>query len=113
MFERAAASWEGKDWVDVVVSIYRHSFGNQEGYEDLEGLERRLAGRPRIEIPCVTIDGMRDPLKPGGSEGHGSMFGGRHERKLVDCGHAMPMERPEEFARAVLDVHEWISLRTA
>lgn len=106
VFERAAVSWEGEDWVDVVVAIYRHAFGNQKGEEGLEGLERRLSGRPRIEVPAVTIDGIRDPLKPDGSESHAAMFVGRHERRVVDCGHAMPIERPEEFARAVLDVHE-------
>ncbi|KAK0123996.1 hypothetical protein ONS95_008985 [Cadophora gregata] len=109
VFERVAVSWEGEEWVDVVISIYRHAFGNLEGEERLEGLERRLELKPRIEVPTVTIDGMRDPLKPGGSESHGEMFAGRHKRRVVDCGHAMPVERPEEFARAVLDVHEWIS----
>ncbi|KAH7323980.1 Alpha/Beta hydrolase protein [Rhexocercosporidium sp. MPI-PUGE-AT-0058] len=109
LFERTAESWENKDWIDVVVSIYRHCFGNEKGDPALEELERRLVEKPKITVPCVTLDGMRDPLKPGGSESHDVMFTGRHERRVVDCGHALPMERPEDFAKAVLDVHQWTS----
>ncbi|KAH9215871.1 Alpha/Beta hydrolase protein [Leptodontidium sp. 2 PMI_412] len=109
VFDKTAESWENEDWVDVVISIYRHCFGNEMGDPMLGDLEGRLAEKLKITVPCVTLDGMRDPLKPGGSESHGAMFTGRHERRVVDCGHALPMERPEDFAQAVLDVHQWIS----
>ncbi|KAG4434681.1 hypothetical protein IFR05_009827 [Cadophora sp. M221] len=108
VFDRTAQSWENEDWVDVVISIYRHCFGN-EGDPMLEELEQRLAEKPKITVPCVTLDGTRDPLKPGGSESHDVMFTGRHERRVADCGHALPMEKPGDFAKAVLDVHQWAS----
>lgn len=106
-FERAAEAWENSDFVDVVVHCYRFVHGNEKGDPLLEGLERRLAEKPKIGVPCITLDGTLDPLKPGGSGGHDGMFVGRHERRVFEVGHAFPMEAPEAFAQAVLDVHGW------
>ncbi|KAI1151904.1 Alpha/Beta hydrolase protein [Nemania diffusa] len=106
-FERAAAAFENPDFVDVVVHAYRFVHGKEAGDPALDGLEARLAARPRIAVPCVTLDGAQDPLKPGGSAGHAEMFVGRHERRVFDVGHAFPVEAPGAFAQAVIDVHDW------
>ncbi|GAP84992.2 putative alpha beta hydrolase [Rosellinia necatrix] len=106
-FARAAPAFDNADFVDVVVHCYRFVHGAAAGDPALDGLEARLAARPRIAVPCVTLDGARDPLKPGGSAAHAPMFAARHERRVVDVGHAFPAEAPEAFARAVIDAHAW------
>lgn len=107
VYDCIAESFQNEDFVDVVVHAYRFCFGNEEGDPDLEDLEKRLAAKPKITVPCITLDGIQDPLKPGGSAGHAEMFAARHERREVNSGHAIPFEAPEAFAKAILDVHQW------
>lgn len=109
VFDCTAESFENEDFVDVVICVYRHCLGNEAGDPELEDLERRLAAKPKIIVPCITLDGTQDPLKPGGSAGHAEMFEARHERREVDAGHALPFEAPEAFAKAILDLHQWVS----
>lgn len=106
-FERAAASFDNPDFVDVVIHCYRHVFGTEEGDPELQHLEDKLALRPKIVVPAITLDGTKDPLKPGGSGSHADMFVGRHERWEFDVGHAFPLEDPEAFAEAVVTIHRW------
>ena len=108
-FERTAASFDNPDFVDVVIHCYRFHLGTAAGEQDLDPLEARLADKPKISVPCVTLDGTRDPLKPGGTANHAPMFSGRHEHRVVNCGHNLPWEAPEDFAAAVLTVRSWTS----
>jgi pimeloyl-ACP methyl ester carboxylesterase len=107
-FGRTAVSFDNPDFVDVVVHAYRFCFGLESGDPKLASLEERLAGRPKIAVPAVTLDGTADPLKPGGTADHARMFVGWHEHRMVECGHALPWEAPEEFADAVLSVHSYL-----
>jgi pimeloyl-ACP methyl ester carboxylesterase len=106
-FERTAASFDNPDFVDVVIHAYRFAFGSAAGDPALAPFEARLAEKPKIDVPAVTLDGTQDPLKPGGTADHAPMFTARHEHRVVDCGHNFPWEAPEEFADAVLTVREW------
>ena len=81
--------------------------GTEDGDLALQALEEKLASRPKITVPTITLDGTQDPLKPGGSASHDVMFTGRHERRVFDVGHSFPMEDPQNFMRAILDVHSW------
>lgn len=105
-FERTAASFDNPDFVDVVIHAYRFDFGLERGDPALEPLEQRLAAKPKITVPAVTLDGTHDPLKPGGSADHAKMFTSYHEHRVVECGHALPFEAPEAFADAVLALHD-------
>lgn len=105
-FARSADAFENPDFVDVVISCYRHSFGLEPGEAALQAFEARLAQKPRITVPTITIDGSNDPLKPGGTADHRKMFAGFHEHRVVDAGHNVPQERPRDFASAVLGVRE-------
>jgi hypothetical protein len=93
-FERTAGSFDNPDFVDVVVHAYRHALGNAEGDPAYEELERRLAQRPAIAVPAVTLDGAGDTLKPGGTAHHAAVFTARHEHRVVDAGHNLPQEAP-------------------
>ena len=96
-FERTAESFGNPDFVDVVTHAYRHAFGRAAGNPAYEDLEKRLARRPKIIVPAVTLDGANDPLKPGGTAGQAGMFTARHEHRVIDAGHNLP---PQRSARA-------------
>ena len=107
-FERTAASFDNPDFVDVVIHCYRHAFGLEAGDPSLQPIEDRLAERPAIGVPAVTIDGTLDPLKPGGTADHARMFLARHEHRVVCVGHNLPQQRPQDFAAAVMTVRDWL-----
>lgn len=106
-FERTAAAFDNPDFVDVVIHAYRFSFGLAPGDPALAHLEARLAEKPSIAVPAITLDGTQDPLKPGGTADHAPMFKARHEHRVVHCGHNLPWEAPGAFAEAVLAVRAW------
>jgi pimeloyl-ACP methyl ester carboxylesterase len=91
----------------VVIHCYRFCFGSAASDPALALLEARLAEKPRITVPAITLDGLQDPLKPGGTANHARMFTGRHEHRVVDCGHNLPWEAPRDFADAILTIREW------
>jgi pimeloyl-ACP methyl ester carboxylesterase len=64
------------------------------GRSGLASLEARLTEKPKISVPAITLDGLRDPLKPGGTANPATMFKARHEHRVVDCGHNLPWEPP-------------------
>ena len=106
-FERTASSFDNPDFVDVVIHCYRFCFGAAAGDRALASFEERLAKKPKISVPSITLDGMWDPLKPGGTANHAAMFTARHEHRVVDCGHNLPWEVPQDFANAVLTIRGW------
>ncbi|MDR6672620.1 alpha/beta hydrolase [Xanthomonas sp. 1678] len=110
-FAQTASAFDNPDFVDVVIHAYRHAFGREAGDPALQALEDRLADRPAITVPAVTLDGANDPLKPGGTGGHARMFVGLHEHRVVDAGHNLPQQRPDVFADAVLTVRAWLDRR--
>lgn len=103
-FERTAASFDNPDFVDVVTHSYRHAFGLAAGDPTLESLEQRLALRPKITVPSVSLDGISDTLKPGGTADQAEMFLGPHEHRRIESGHNLPQEAPAAFADAALTV---------
>ena len=107
-FERTAPAFDNPDFVDVVIQSYRHRFALAAGDPALEEIERRLAARPAIGVPAITLDGDADGVSVGGVPRPGR-FGGRHEHRVVTggVGHNLPQEAPEAFARAVCDVDGW------
>ena len=107
VFERTASSFDNPDFVDVVIHCYRFCFGTATGDPTLASLEARLAAKPKLNVPAITLDGLRDPLKPGGTASHATMFAARHEHRVVDCGHNLPWEAPGDFADAILTVRGW------
>jgi pimeloyl-ACP methyl ester carboxylesterase len=111
LFDRTATAFDNPDFVDVVVHAYRHALGNGAGDPALAPLEERLAGRPPITVPAVTLDGTDDTLKPGGTADHAAMFTARHDHRVVEAGHALPYEAPAAFADAVLTVLGWTTSR--
>lgn len=108
-FSKTAPSFNNPDFVEVVLHCYRFHFGLAEGDPKLEALEAVLATKPKITVPSVTLDGTDDPLKPGGTADHASMFIGKHEHRVIQAGHNIPLENPLAFADAILTVRKWLT----
>jgi pimeloyl-ACP methyl ester carboxylesterase len=106
-FDKSAGSFDNPDFVDVVIHCYRFHFGLASGQANLADLEEALARKPSITVPALTLDGLDDPLKPGGTESHTARFAGKHEHRTLRAGHNVPQENPTAFADAVLTVHRW------
>jgi pimeloyl-ACP methyl ester carboxylesterase len=107
-FDRSAVSFENPDFVDVVIHTYRWVFGLEAGDPTLQPLEDRLALKPAITVPTVTIDGAADPLKPGGTTDHAGQFAGVHEHRVLAAGHNVPQQEPEQFANAIIKIRSWL-----
>jgi len=106
--ERTAAAFDNPDYVDVVIHSYRHRLGLTSGATAYEETERRLAVRPPISVPTITLDGTADGNFPAtdGSQ-HAHLFTGpREHRQIPHAGHHLPAEAPHAFAQAVADVAE-------
>src|SRR5882672_9028047 len=103
-FERAAVAFDNPDFVPVVIHSYRHRHGNAPSDPRFEAIERRLAERPRIEVPSMILHGRDDGVDvPRHSEKHPALFPAGTERRVIpDAGHFLPREQPGAVADALL-----------
>jgi pimeloyl-ACP methyl ester carboxylesterase len=106
---QTAEAFENPDFVDVVVHSYRHRFALVAGDPALEPVEHRLAARPPIAVPAITLVGTDDGVAGSDtSPPKAGCFVGRHVHRVVPgVGHNLPQEAPDAFAQAVLDVNAW------
>jgi len=106
LFERSAASFTNPDHVDIVVHNYRWRLGLADGDSEHEGLERRLAERPPISVPTISMEGDANGAPHPDASSYRSLFVGPYEHRLVGggVGHNLPQEAPRAFADAVMDV---------
>lgn len=102
-FARTAVSFDNPDFVDVVIHSYRHRFGLVAGAPEGREIEKRLAARPRIAVPTITLDGDADGVLGGdGAASDGPFFTGPYERRVIaGAGHNLPQEAPEAFVDAI------------
>jgi pimeloyl-ACP methyl ester carboxylesterase len=107
-YSRTAASFDNPDFVDVVVHSYRHRIGNAPGDPRFTEIEARLATRPRIQAPSITLYGADDgiarpPLESPPAER--AVFEKLVARRVVpEVGHFMPRERPDAVSSALLEL---------
>jgi pimeloyl-ACP methyl ester carboxylesterase len=103
-FEQAAAALDNPDFVPVVIHSYRHRHRNAPGDPRFDDIERRLAERPRIEVPSVILHGADDAVDfPARSERDPAMFPAGTERRVIPgAGHFLPREQPRAVVDAVL-----------
>ncbi|GGP81791.1 alpha/beta fold hydrolase [Streptomyces melanogenes] len=105
-FERTAEAFDNPDYAAVVIHNYRWRLGLADGERRYDLLERRLAARPFIGVPAITLDPERDPFTaPGDGASYRDRFTGEYEhRTLKGVGHNLPQEAPAAFSQAVVDV---------
>jgi pimeloyl-ACP methyl ester carboxylesterase len=103
-FEQAAAAFDNPDFVPVVIHSYRHRHRNAPGDPRFDAIERRLAERPRIEVPSAILHGADDAVDfPTRTERHPAMFPDGTERRVIPgAGHFLPREQPGAVVDALL-----------
>jgi pimeloyl-ACP methyl ester carboxylesterase len=70
-------------------------------------MERRLAERPKIQAPSITLYGADDGLRrPAASapEEQASFTALRARRVIPGAGHFLPREKPEAVSSAMLEL---------
>ncbi|GLZ00162.1 alpha/beta hydrolase [Actinoplanes sp. NBRC 103695] len=101
-FARTAPSLHNPDFVDVVVHSYRHRYGDVPGDPRYAGMEERLARRPPITVPAVSLapdsDGFVVNTPDDGREQFTGPFRGH---VLTSVGHNPPQEQPASFEAAI------------
>lgn len=104
-FDRSAASFDNPDHVDIVIHNYRWRLGLADGAPELDDIERRLAQRPPITVPTITLEGDANGAPHPDAASYRSLFTGPYEHRVVTggVGHALPQEAPRAFADAVID----------
>jgi pimeloyl-ACP methyl ester carboxylesterase len=107
-YNRTAASFDNPDFVDVVVHSYRHRIGNAPGEPRFREVEARLATRPPIQAPSITLYGADDGIvrpAPAVTPAEQAVFARLVARRVIPgVGHFMPREKPDAVSGALLEV---------
>ena len=107
-FNRTAASFDNPDFVDVVIHSYRHRIGNAPGEPRFLAIEEKLAKRPPVMAPTITLVGGEDGIGPPPVESppaERAAFPHLVARRIVPgVGHFMPREKPEAVSSAMLEL---------
>ncbi|MEY9851424.1 pimeloyl-ACP methyl ester carboxylesterase [Leifsonia sp. EB41] len=104
-FQRSAAALQNPDHVQIVIHNYRWRLGLAEGEARFDEVERRLAERPSIGVPTITLEGDSNGAAHPDPAAYRDRFTGPYAHRTLagGIGHDLPQEAPEEFAQAVID----------
>jgi len=104
-YAQSAASFDNPDHVEIVIHNYRWRQSLAAGEPRFDADEQRLAERPPIVVPTITIGSDFDGAAKDGAA-YRALYTGWHQHRVLDgIGHNVPQEAPEAFAAAVVDVH--------
>ena len=104
-FDLSAPSLDNPDFVDVVIHSYRHRFGAAPGDPEYAVMEGRLAVRPHIAVPTVSLAPDSDGFVTNSPDDDREQFTGPFQGRLLPgVGHNPPQEQPASFADAVLSL---------
>ena len=108
MYEQTAASFDNPDFVDCVLHSYRHRNFNAPSEPRLLDTEKRLATRPKVEVPTIVLHGADDGFgkpAPDTTNAERTAFPRLVARRVVaGAGHFVPHEQPDAVAQALLEV---------
>ena len=108
MYEQTARSFDNPDFVDCVLHSYRHRNFNAPGEPRFVDTEKRLATRPKVEVPTIVLHGGDDGFgrpAPDTTAAERAAFPQLVARRVVaGAGHFVPHEAPRAVADALLDV---------
>ena len=105
-FERSRPAFDNPDHVDIVIHNYRWRLGLADGDPRLDEVEARIAARPAIPVPAITLEGDANGAFHLDPAAYRDRFTGPYEHRLITggVGHNLAQEAPRAFADAVLDV---------
>ncbi len=108
MYDQTAASFENPDFVDCVLHSYRHRNFNAPSEPRFLELEKRLATRPKVEVPTIVLHGGDDGFgkpAPDTTPAERAQFTRLVARRVVaGAGHFVPHEAPAAVAEALIEV---------
>jgi pimeloyl-ACP methyl ester carboxylesterase len=114
-FDRSAEALDNPDHVEIVIQNYRWRLGLVPGAPEFDELEARLAPRPTIAVPTITLEGDANGAPHPDAAAYRSLFAGRYEHRVATggVGHNLPQEAPKFFADAVMAVDRLAQERPA
>ena len=108
MYEQTAASFENPDFVDCVLHSYRHRNFNAPSEPRFHDTEKRLATRPKVDVPTIVLHGGDDGFgkpAPASTDAELNAFPKLVARRVVPgAGHFVPHEAPQAVADALIEV---------
>ena len=105
-FERSAASFDNPDHVAIVIHNYRWRLGLAQGEPAYIEFEERLAEKPVIAVPAITLEGDVNGAPHPEPDAYAAKFAGWYSHRTLTggIGHNLPQEAPAAFADAVLEL---------
>ena len=107
IYNRTAPSFDNPDFVDCVIHSYRHRNLGAPGEPRFAEVERRLAMRPKIEVPSIVLYGADDGVgpPPADSPAERAPFTALKARRVVTgAGHFLPRENPGAVSAALIEL---------
>ena len=103
-YDMSARAFDNPDHADIVIHNYRWRLSLAPGETRYDADEQRLAVKPPIGVPTITIGSDFDgPAKDGST--YRALYTGPYQHRVLDgIGHNVPQEAPQEFASAITDV---------
>ena len=103
-YDQSAQSFDNPDHVAIVIHNYRWRQSTEAGEAKYDSLEKKLALRPTIKVPTITISSDFDGTNADG-KAYADKFTGIYEHRILNgIGHNVPQEDPKSFAQAIIDV---------
>jgi pimeloyl-ACP methyl ester carboxylesterase len=103
-YDLSAGAFDNSDHVAIVIHNYRWRLGLAPGEARYDADEQRLAAKPPIGVPTITVASDFDGAAKDGNAYRSFYTGPYEHRVLHGIGHNVPQEAPHQFAAAVADV---------
>ena len=107
IFERSALSFDNPDFVDVVIHSYRHRHMNAPGEDRFEKIEKELSKQPVVPVPAIILLGEDSGFgtPPNDAAEDYKKFSKLESSHIISgAGHDLPVQRPHEVSKALLEL---------
>ncbi|GJN69952.1 hypothetical protein PLIIFM63780_010389 [Purpureocillium lilacinum] len=104
--DAASLAFLNPDYVAIATNFYQNRLLYAPGDPQYADLANQLDKQPLITVPSVTLDPIQAVVFPptNGSATAKFFSGPRVHHEIPDCGENIPLQRPQVFADAVLEV---------
>lgn len=104
-FAVSAAAFDNPDHVAITIHNYRWRLGVANGEKQYDAIEKKLATRPAITVPTVTLEGDANGAPHPAPSAYAAKFTGKYVHHTITggIGHNLPDEAPEAFVNAIME----------